>query len=104
MSVIQEKYAVIPVKMLALLPHFVVFLFMQIALSVCVFIGIFAVLFTGKYPLSFEKVVIATQKYIFRINTYLLCLTDKYPPFPWKDDAPAAAAAAPQTPQAPQAT
>ena len=89
--------------MIVLIPHMVIMMLLGIVTEIAVLIGLFVVLFTGKYPKSFEKVIIAYAKYTFRINTYLWCLTDKYPPFPWKDDAPAAAAP-PQTPQAPQAT
>ena len=80
---------IIPVKILVLLPHIIVLAFMQIAMSICILLGLFGTLFVGRYPKSFEKVIVATYKYILTINTYLFCLTDKYPPFPWKDEAPA---------------
>jgi len=76
----------IGIKLVVLIPHVIVLMFMQIAMSVCMFIGIFAVLFIGRYPISFEKLIVATNKYTYRVNAYMFCLTDKYPPFPWKDE------------------
>ncbi len=84
------------IKMIVLIPHMIILMCLGIVAEIAVFIGIFVVLFAGKYPQSFEKVIIAYAKYTFRINTYFWCLTDKYPPFPWKDEVP-------EAPQAPKA-
>jgi hypothetical protein len=76
---------IIPVKHIMLIPHIVVLFVMAMIAAVCMFLGIFATLFTGKYPLAFEKVLVTFFQYSFRIGTYAMCLTDKYPPLGWKE-------------------
>lgn len=72
---------IIPIKVIALLPHLIVLLFLSIASALLGFIGVFAVLFTGKYPKSFEKFIIGVMRWNWRINVYFYCMTDKYPSF-----------------------
>jgi len=48
---------------------------------VCAFIGVFSVLFTGKYPVWAEEMIVGTYRWSLRIMTYYFCMTDKYPPF-----------------------
>jgi hypothetical protein len=41
----------------------------------------FAVLFTGKWPEGMRKYVVNVMRWNFRISTYVLLMTDAYPPF-----------------------
>ncbi len=74
---------IIPVKMILLIPHFVVMVILEIGTAVSLFLGLFGTLFTGKYPSVFAKVIITFYNYQFRLSTYMLCMTDKYPPISW---------------------
>lgn len=75
---------IIPVKFILLIPHFVVMMVLGLIADVCFLLGPFFVLFTGKYPKAFEKWILRALKYMFRLNTYVMCLTDKYPPISWE--------------------
>ncbi len=75
----------IPVKFVLLIPHFIVLLVMEIIAGICMFLGIFATLFMGRYPQSFENVLVTFFRYAFRMGTYFMCMTDKYPPISWKE-------------------
>jgi hypothetical protein len=75
---------IIPVKTIMLIPHLViVYVMMLIGMFVMVF-GLFATLFTGKYPMFCENYVTTLYRYTWRLQTYMLCLTDQYPPMSWK--------------------
>ena len=75
----------IPVKCVILIPHFAVLFVMAIIASVCSILGIFVVLFTGKYPESFANVITVFFMYQTRVNVYYLCMTDQYPPIGWSE-------------------
>lgn len=75
---------ILGIKCIVLIPHMIVLFLIQFALAFVSLIGIFAVLFTGKYPQSFENFVVGATRWQYRINAYFLCLTDKYPPFALK--------------------
>lgn len=75
----------VPVKMVLLLPHFFVLVVMEIVAFVCMVLGVFAVLFTGKYPESFANAITTFFRYAFRMSAYAMCLTDQYPPVSWKE-------------------
>lgn len=76
----------IPVKYILLIPHMVVLLVMEFVAAFCLFVGLLGTLFMGRYPLWCEKVIVVFLRYGFRIGTYFMCLTDKYPPLGWKDN------------------
>jgi heme A synthase len=48
---------------------------------VAAFIGAFVVLFTGEWSVSLRDFVMGVLRWNTRVNTYLLLLTDDYPPF-----------------------
>jgi len=75
----------VPVKMVLLIPHFFVLVVIELVAFVCMLLGVFAVLFTGKYPESFAKVITTFFRYAFQVGTYAMCLTDQYPPVSWKE-------------------
>jgi uncharacterized protein DUF4389 len=93
------------VKWLLAIPHYIVLIFLGIAVVFVVFISFFAVLFTGKWPESFRSFVIGTQRWSLRVGAYVLFLRDEYPPFNFDEGGPARVAGSgrPQGGQVPPA-
>jgi hypothetical protein len=70
------------VKWFLAIPHYIVLIFLDIATIVVVIIAWFAILFTGKYPLSIFDFVQGVIRWHNRVIGYALVLvTDRYPPF-----------------------
>jgi hypothetical protein len=70
------------VKWLLAFPHYIVLIFLYIAVLVCTLIAWFAILFTGRYPRSIFDFVVGVGRWHSRVAAYaLLLVTDKYPPF-----------------------
>lgn len=69
------------IKQILLIPHMIAMFFWGVVSMVCALIGVFAVLFTGKYPVWAEDIIVGTYRWMMRIYTYYVCMTDKYPPF-----------------------
>jgi hypothetical protein len=69
------------IKVILLIPHFIVVYFLVLAAFVVVFIAQFAILFTGSFPAGMHSFVVGVGRWWMRINAYLYALTDKYPPF-----------------------
>ena len=63
------------------IPHFIALAFLGMAAYVLIFIGFFAVLFTGRWPSGIRDFGIGVGRWFLRANAYLLLLTDEYPPF-----------------------
>jgi hypothetical protein len=64
-----------------LIPHGFVLFFLTIGLYVAVFIGWWAILFTGKLPKGIHDFVTGYLRWNFRVGAYLGNMTDTYPPF-----------------------
>ena len=73
--------AILTFKLWALIPHFIVLFFLNIARFVVFVIAQFAVLFTGRYPEGMHGFVAAVIRWEVRVWGFLLSLTDRYPPF-----------------------
>ena len=70
------------VKWFLAIPHYIVLLFLFIAVIVTIFIAWFAILFTGRYPRSLFDFVEGVGRWANRVGAYaFLLVTDKYPPF-----------------------
>jgi hypothetical protein len=69
------------VKWLLAFPHYIALLFLGIAAYVCLIIGFFAVLITGKWPESLRTFVIGVMRWSNRVSIYIYLMTDTYPPF-----------------------
>lgn len=69
------------IKELMLIPHLFVMYFLNIVVSVFQYFLWIPVLFTGKYPEIGEQIVGGTLRWQARVFSFLLGLTDKYPPF-----------------------
>jgi len=70
-----------PVRMLMLIPHFVVVYFINLAAAVVVLIAWFAALFTGSVPPGLHRFLAGFLRWSTRVNSYQLNLIDQYPPF-----------------------
>jgi hypothetical protein len=70
------------VKWLLALPHYVVLVFLYVALVVTVVISWFAILFTGQYPRGLFSFAEGVLRWTNRVGAYaFLLVTDRYPPF-----------------------
>ncbi len=77
-------FGIIPIKMIALVPHLIVMWALSIASAFIAWISFWAILFTGRYPKSFFNFVVGVTRWQNRINVWASSLTDKYPPFTLK--------------------
>ena len=64
-----------------LIPHGFVLFFLTIGMYVALFIGWWAILFTGKLPKGIHDFVTGYLRWNFRVGAYLGNMTDTYPPF-----------------------
>jgi hypothetical protein len=70
------------VKWLLAIPHYLVLIFLWIAVLVVTFIAWVAILFTGRYPRAIFDFVEGVVRWEQRVIAYsLLLVTDRYPPF-----------------------
>lgn len=63
-----------------LIPAAIVTLIIGLIAMVCWFIGAWAVLFTGRWPIGLRDWVLKGLRAGLRLNAYAWLLTDKYPP------------------------
>lgn len=68
-------------RYIMLIPAVIVLYFVGIAAFVVVWIGFWAVLFTGHYPQGMYNFVSGYVRWNTRVSAYLFGLTDRYPPF-----------------------
>ncbi len=73
--------ALLFIKLVLLIPHLVILLFLSILMTVAVYIGYWAVLITGRYPVGLYTFVSGIQRWNYRVGAWLAGLTDRYPPF-----------------------
>ena len=73
--------ALLFIKLVLLIPHLVILLFLSILMTVAVYIGYWAVLITGRYPVGLYTFVSGIQRWNYRAGAWLTGLTDRYPPF-----------------------
>lgn len=70
------------VKWLLAIPHYVILIFLALAVLVVVIISWFAILFTGRYPQGLFDFVVGVMRWGNRVQGYAFVLiTDRYPPF-----------------------
>ncbi|MBU1151671.1 DUF4389 domain-containing protein [Patescibacteria group bacterium] len=72
---------IIPLKVLLLIPHFIVLAVVYVIAAVCAVLGILGVLFYGEYPKWCEKWVVGFMRWQWRLQAFVSCFTDQYPPF-----------------------
>ena len=68
-------------KWLLAIPHYIVLIFLGIAAAVVIFVAFFIILFTAKYPESLFRFVVGVNRWVQRVNAYVLLMRDEYPPF-----------------------
>ena len=74
------------VKWLLAIPHYIIVVFLWVAVIVCVIIAWFAILFTGRYPRGLFDFIVGVYRWSLRIEAYAFLLTtDIYPPFALSD-------------------
>jgi hypothetical protein len=68
-------------RIVLVIPQQVVLYFVNIAASVVLLIGWFAVLVTGRWPTGLRSFVTGWMRWTFRVNGYTWLIVDEYPPF-----------------------
>ena len=69
------------IKFILLIPHIVILGVLGIVSIVVAYIGYWAVLITGSYPRGLFNLITGFQRWEYRTTSWLLGLTDQYPPF-----------------------
>jgi len=82
--------AILSIKFIALIPHFIVLAILGIAQFVAFVIAQIVVLVNGTYPPALYGFVTGVLRWELRVGAFLLSLTDRYPPFSLesRDDYP----------------
>lgn len=68
-------------KVTLLVPMFIVFSFLVLAVFVVTMLAWFAILFTGNYPRGMFQFSVGVQRWYFRVVGYLASFNDRYPPY-----------------------
>jgi hypothetical protein len=68
-------------RLIMVIPHLVVLLFLGLGAAVCFIIGFFAVLITGGWPDGLRAFIVNVLRWSLRLQAYMYLLTDEYPPF-----------------------
>ena len=70
------------VKWFLVIPHYIVLIFLVIAVWVVTIVAWFAILFTGSHPRGMHGFVVGVARWWYRVTAYAFLLTtDEYPPF-----------------------
>jgi len=69
------------IRVLMVIPQWIVLIFVNIAAVIVVIIGWFAALVTGRLPEFAVDFLSGVLRWNIRVNSYLYFLTDQYPPF-----------------------
>ena len=68
-------------RIITIIPAYVFTLIVVVIATVCILLGFFAVLFTGRWPYGLRRFVVGSNLVNLRYCTYGLLLTDQFPPF-----------------------
>ncbi|HMK92855.1 MAG TPA: DUF4389 domain-containing protein [Thermoleophilia bacterium] len=82
--------AILTIKFIALIPHFIVLAILGIAQFIAFVIAQVVVLVNGTYPRSLHDFVAGVVRWQLRVGAFFLSMTDRYPPFTLeeRDDYP----------------
>ena len=68
-------------RILLVIPHLIVLVFLAIAWWITAFIAWLLILFTGEYPRGLYEFGVGVLRWLLRVEAYMLLLVDDYPPF-----------------------
>ena len=68
-------------RLILVIPHVVVLIFIGVAQAVVTLIAWFAILFTGQYPPGLFTFSVGVRRWFARVEAYLYLFVDDYPPF-----------------------
>ena len=68
-------------RFILMIPALIFVAIIAIIAVICLILGFFAVLFTGRWPEGLRNFVVANLRVSNRFNAYINYLTDQYPPF-----------------------
>jgi hypothetical protein len=68
-------------RILLLIPHFIVFFFVLLAWCVTTIVAWFVIVLSGSYPAGLYAFGVGALRWYMRIEAYFLLLVDEYPPF-----------------------
>ena len=68
-------------RWLLVIPHWIVVYFLDTIRNLLVLFALLVVLFTGRYPVSLFDIIMAMNRWIYRVSAYSILLVDDYPPF-----------------------
>ena len=68
-------------RVITLIPAYIFAVVIGIVGTVCLVLGFFAVLFSGRWPAGLRTMVVGARSVNLRVSAYGLLLTDEYPPF-----------------------
>jgi hypothetical protein len=68
-------------RFILVIPQLFVLAVLAVAEAVVLLIALFAVLFSGRWPAGLRQFTVGVLRWWLRVETYLLLLTDDYPPF-----------------------
>ena len=68
-------------RLLLVIPHVIVLLFVLLAWGCTTIAAWFVILFTGNYPRGLYEFGVGALRWRLRVETYLLLMVDEYPPF-----------------------
>lgn len=77
-------------KTLASIPHVIALVVLWFAVTVCIIISWFAILFTGRFPLGLRGFITGWLRWGARVGAYWMSLRDEFPPFSFSAGAAAA--------------
>ncbi len=69
------------IKWLLAIPHYIVLLFLFIAVYFVYIIAFFAILFTKRFPRGLFDFIVGVNRWNYRVGAYTALLRDEYPPF-----------------------
>jgi hypothetical protein len=72
-------------RIILLIPHLIILYVLQIAAFLAAWINIWVIVFTGHSSPGLHRYIVGTLRWSTRVNSYLLALHDKYPPFQLND-------------------
>jgi len=70
----------LPLKLIALIPHFAVIYYLAAAMAIASWINFWIILFTGKSSHGVQKIQHGVFEWVMRVQAWFAGLTDKYPP------------------------